>query len=43
VEDGGVEEHAATGCTLTERGLDLQLDEPGSSDLVHLRRIGARS
>jgi hypothetical protein len=41
-EDGGVPAHTATGRELMERGLVLRLGEPGSSDLVFLRRIPVR-
>ena len=37
-EDGGAGAQTATGHELMERGLDLRLDEPGSSDLVYFRR-----
>ena len=38
-EDGGVAAHTATGRQLMERGLAVQLEEAGSSDLVYLRRV----
>jgi len=38
-EDGGVEAHTATGRELMERGLVVVLGEPGSSDLVYVRRV----